>query len=587
MVDHVFSDLVEQFPVGFAAVSLRASSNGLPEVFLFSEANPAFEKIVGQTKSSLLNKPVAEVFAALLPDCSELLSKLNRVADRGGMADLTLHVPQKGAWYKVSVFSQEKQTVMILFSDISSSMNAFSDLDVFFRITPDLMCIMDLEGCFIQLNPAWEDVLGYPVAEMTGRPAWEFVHSDDLAAGRTVAGQLEKLNQLMNFVNRYNHKDGTYRYLQWSAQRDGQKIYAVARDITESLEKQQAIEYLSYHDVLTGLYNRRFLEEEIRRLNTFRNLPISIIMGDINRLKLVNDAFGHEKGDELIRKAARSILQGCRAEDLVARWGGDEFLIFLPKTRAAEAEIIVKRIQDLAALENVNAIAVSISFGIGTRTSMDETISDAIRLAEDTMYSKKAQDKTSSRGDVLRAITSTFFGREPDEKKHATKVSALCHRTALALNMNTTDVNKIALGGLMHDIGKIAVRSETLDKPASLTSEEWAEIRTHPEVGYRIIISIPDMVEVGNAILSHHERFDGDGYPSGVKWNEIPLFAKIIALADSYATMTSNQVYKPAMSRDEAIAEIRRNEGTQFDPELAELFIERVLLKPQGMPDLN
>jgi diguanylate cyclase (GGDEF)-like protein/putative nucleotidyltransferase with HDIG domain len=330
---------------------------------------------------------------------------------------------------------------------------------------------------------------------------------------------------------------------------------------------------------LTGLYNRRFMDEEIKRLNTSRNLPISIIMGDLNQLKLINDAFGRETGDKLIRTVAGVIQRGCRSEDLAARWDGDLFIIFLPKTKTAETEIIVQRIQSLIDQEHVNNLHIKVSFGVATQASLDQGISETIRLAEDAMLARKNQENASSRGDILKAITSTFFSRNPEEKKHADIVSSLCHKTAQALGLNTADVNKIALGGLMHDIGKIAVPSETLDKPGTLNHEEWQAIRTHPEIGYKIMASIPDMIEVGKAILAHHERYDGDGYPSGVKLDDISLYARIITLADSYATMTTNQVYKPGLSRSAAIEEIRRNEGSQFDPDIAEIFINEVILR--------
>ena len=440
------------------------------------------------------------------------------------------------------------------------------------------------------INPVAELLTGWPQAEAIGRPLHEVCRVMNLETGEYVIDIVQKAMVTRQATRIENHhvlvaRDHSKRAIEHSAapiidrQGDFKGLVLVFRDITERNERLRQIEYLSFHDILTGLYNRRFLEEEIKRLDTSRNLPISIIMGDINQLKLVNDAFGHGKGDELIVKAAEAIRRGCRTEDLAARWGGDEFLIYLPKTQTIEAENIVTRIQALCAVEQVNNIDVSISFGISTKMTRDEDIAKTMQAAENAMYRQKNMNARGVRGDILRTITNTFYHREPAEEAHAKLVSELCKQTAQALGYNAYEISKLALGGLMHDIGKIAINIEILDKPGPLTDEEWKEMRQHAEIGYKVISSIQDMTEVGKAILAHHERWDGKGYPMGLKWSEIPLDARIIALADTYATMISHHAYKPSVSKDEAIAEIRRNSGTQFDPEIAELFIEKVILR--------
>lgn len=351
----------------------------------------------------------------------------------------------------------------------------------------------------------------------------------------------------------------------------------VFRDITDQKERQNRIEYLSYRDQLTGLYNRRFYEEELKRLNTERNLPISIIMGDVNGLKLVNDAFGHEKGDELLLKAASAIRRACRTEDIVARWGGDEFVILLPKTKTEEAGEIVKRIKELYSNEYVNAVRVSIAFGWETKRKPDEDIQKVLKNAEDYMYKRKIIENEGLRDKTITAIIETLHEKNPGEQKHSQRVGEICQYIGQAIDLSEIEVSKLKVVGIFHDIGKIAIDESILYKPGKLTEKERVEIERHPDIGFRILNSSHDMSEIADCILAHHERWDGTGYPKGLKGEAIPMAARIIALAESYEAMTGERSYRKALSEMEVLAEIQRNSGTQFDPEIARIFLEKVL----------
>ena len=166
-------------------------------------------------------------------------------------------------------------------------------------------------------------------------------------------------------------------------------IHALLRDISERNKMEQQLQYLSYHDQLTGLYNRRFFEEELKRLDVQRNFPLSIVMGDVNGLKLVNDSFGHLVGDQLLKKVAEIITKGCRADEIIARLGGDEFVILLPKTDVHETELIFKRVQDLATKEKIGSVDISVSFGWETKNNEEENIEEVFKKAEAHMYKKK------------------------------------------------------------------------------------------------------------------------------------------------------------------------------------------------------
>ncbi|MBP1743856.1 MAG: diguanylate cyclase protein,uncharacterized domain HDIG-containing protein, partial [Firmicutes bacterium] len=207
----------------------------------------------------------------------------------------------------------------------------------------------------------------------------------------------------------------------------GRKIFcASCRDIINRKKIEYKLEYLGYHDQLTGLYNRRFYEEELKRLDVPRNYPLTIIVGDVNGLKLINDSFGHAKGDEVIRKMAEVIVKGCRKEDIIARLGGDEYVILLPETSSEEAEVVVKRVKTIASDENVDSLIVSASFGWATKIDDTETTQDIFKRAEDFMYREKLFESSGIKARTISAIIKTLNEKNKREELHAIRVSNLC-----------------------------------------------------------------------------------------------------------------------------------------------------------------
>ncbi|QBP43132.1 diguanylate cyclase [Paenisporosarcina antarctica] len=343
--------------------------------------------------------------------------------------------------------------------------------------------------------------------------------------------------------------------------------------------QNEEISYLSYHDQLTGLYNRRFYEEELKRLDTPRNLPLTILIGDLNSLKLINDFFGHAMGDELLKKTAEIIKQGCRADDIVSRIGGDEFVILLPKTNAFEAQVIIKRILELASLEKAGLIDISISFGYETKKHKEDKIQEVFKKADKHMYTFKLFESPKIRGNTVDMIIKAFQDKNKRLEQHSQRVSKLCERMGQVLGMFDYQIEELATVGLLHDIGKIAINENILNKPGKLTVDEWKEIKRHSEIGYRILSTANDMSKMADYVLAHHERWDGKGYPRGLKENEIPFESRIIAIADAYDAMTSERTYSIALSAEAALVELQKNAGIQFDPELVTVFIEKALGK--------
>jgi len=356
-------------------------------------------------------------------------------------------------------------------------------------------------------------------------------------------------------------------------------VVVVFRDCSEKRERQREIAYLSYHDQLTGLYNRRFFEEELSRLDVPRNLPLSLVMIDVNGLKLFNDAFGHTAGDELLGKVAGVLREECRADDIVARIGGDEFMILLPLTDRDHLDPLMARISDAMSRERVKDLPISVSLGGATKTDVDESVEKVFDMAEDQMYRRKISEKSSYHHRSVNLIVEGLYSKSPEEKGHSENVSALSEAIGREMGLGQPDLDDLKTAGVIHDIGKIGVSDRILEKSGPLDEDEWQEMKRHPEIGYSILSTVNEYSPFAEIVLSHHERWDGTGYPKGLKRGEIPLFSRILAVAEAYDAMVSGRSYRKAMGREEAVAELRRCAGTQFDPEVVDVFIEKVFGK--------
>lgn len=359
---------------------------------------------------------------------------------------------------------------------------------------------------------------------------------------------------------------------------DGQLVfYAIIVDVTDREEAINEIRFISYHDHLTGLYNRRFFEEEMKRLDVNRNLPITIVMGDVNGLKLINDSFGHLAGDDILKATADLLKSGCRADEIIARIGGDEYAILLPMTSEAEAQVILSRIKIQSRVLQKEKPLLSVSFGFSTKTDESESLKDCLVKAENIMYSHKMYDSASMRSKSVTLIMNALFEKSQREMRHSQRVSDLCARLASELNFEQDAVNKISTAGLVHDIGKIGVDEKILNKPDRLTEQEWIEIKKHPASGWRILNGIAEFTEVSIFVLHHHENWNGSGYPSQLRGLDIPVESRIIAIADAYDAMTSVRSYRKGLTKDEVVLELMRHAGSQFDPILVDLFIGNVI----------
>lgn len=351
-------------------------------------------------------------------------------------------------------------------------------------------------------------------------------------------------------------------------------------DITESKQKQIQLQYINDHDTLTGVYNRSYYERARVQLEQESNLPLSIIVVDINGLRLINDAFGHAIGDSLIAKTAEIIQSCCGGNEILARTGGDEFSIISPKTdfeKANDFRLAIKKacVEYNSAL-NDKSLGINLSLGYGVKQTNETSIEETEKEANAYMDRRKLLDKKSHHNTVLSSIMATMYARSYETEAHAVRLGQYSKLIGEKMNLPQSSMDELELFSMLHDIGKIGIDDRILNKPGALTPDEWEIMKRHPEIGFVITMSSPDFASIADYVLAHHERWDGTGYPQGLCGEEIPLLARILALADAYDAMTSDRVYRKALSKEAALEEISKNIGTQFDPYIAKLFMEFV-----------
>lgn len=347
------------------------------------------------------------------------------------------------------------------------------------------------------------------------------------------------------------------------------------RDVTERRSVQEAREYLYWHDSLTGLYNRHYFE----KLLSEGSMPSpAIIVADLNGLKLINDTFGHVAGDELLKSVARLLEQNAPDGAVCARIGGDEFVILIPDARSEDVAQCVLQLEG-AIVECNNTTPhypFSVSFGYKTATEFGGGVYALYKEADDHMYREKLLQKQSSRSSLVHVLMGALESKNFETREHVERMGELAVTLARAIEYPEDAMFELVLFAKFHDIGKVGVADSILQKPGPLNPEEKKEMQRHCEIGYRIAMASPELATVADLILKHHEWWNGAGYPHGLSRHDIPLACRIVAIADAFDAMTSDRPYRQGMSSQDAILELQRYAGTQFDPMLVEVFVETV-----------
>ena len=365
------------------------------------------------------------------------------------------------------------------------------------------------------------------------------------------------------------------------SKKDTKLLEFVSSQVATAIERkssEEKIKHLSFHDSLTGLYNRAYFEEELERYNFSRYYPLGIVMLDVNGLKVINDTFGHSEGDRLLQHLSQVLTSASRQGDILARIGGDEFAILLPSTTSEEAHNFCERIKKACQQDIIKPIYLRLNISLGHTTQEGEykDINSFLKEADRNMYQGKLFNGKSREKHFLEVFRIILAERDPHTSDHAQRLQELALSLGKRVGLTEYQLGNLKLLALLHDIGKIGIPDSILFKTYILTPSEWKKMREHSRIGYRMAKNIPDFAPIAQEILHHHEHWDGTGYPEGLKGEKIPLLSRIISVVDAYDVMQSRRPYKGAVSKTEALKEIKRCAGTQFDPQLVEIFLKIV-----------
>lgn len=515
----IVRNLITRFPLGCVCYQVVFDGTGKICDYVIMGMNPLFEAISGLKKEDVLGKKITEALIHLKPQT------IDRILQIGNEA---LSTKEKAVEVNVCIFHHAYRASFFYVSD-----------DLLFGIYEDIQSPV-YRRYFQRSIP--QAVIARSISEKTVAP----IDPPD-------------------WINLCKMQNG-----HWEEDDDPLKFFPETCDFHEQTDAV-------FRDSLTGLYDRLFAMETLKMYVEQKITPLSVVLGDINGLKMINEAGGYDAGDEILIKIAGILREQCHEKDIAARWSDDEFFLLFPYTTEEETRMILDRLQEALSEISEETGGSIMTFGYATSDADIRGAEELIREAEKWMYRKKMLVSQSYRGSILRMLLSALHEKSPETQEHSNRMADYCRWISEKLRLPDEMVNDLVLTAMLHDIGKIGINHKILRKPGPLFAQERREIEQHPEIGYRITQNIPELSRVSRYILAHHERWDGTGYPNKLRGEEIPLASRIIAVVDAYDVMISGRVYRPARSAEEALAELKRCSGTQFDPFVVNAFVDLIM----------
>ncbi|SMC71062.1 diguanylate cyclase [Sporomusa malonica] len=438
---------------------------------------------------------------------------------------------------------------------------------------PDPMFIIKHDGTFVDYKAGKEQLLMPPDCFL-GRTVFE------LFPAETAAKMLQSIElvlangDIQNFEYQLTVHGKVEHYEVRIIVSGEDEVLAINRNITDRKRMEERLEFLSLHDALTKVYNRAFFEDQMKRIQRLEDGSAGIIICDVDGLKMVNDTLGHMMGDQILQAVAGILASCCSSNDLIARIGGDEFAILLPGNSVKQIASCCQRVREK--IDSYNAqnptVPISLSMGFSACPEPPVDMDALLKQADDSMNREKLHRQKSTRSAIVKALVKALEARDYITEGHGDRLQDLIEAFADIVELPETSIADLRLLARFHDIGKVGIPDSILFKPSRLTEEEWVVMRQHCEIGYRIAVSAPDLVPIADWILKHQEWWNGQGYPLGLKGEAIPIECRMLSIVDAFDAMTSDRPYRQAMSKEDAIAELYRCAGRQFDPNLVDKF---------------
>ena len=589
-LENQWSKLIQEMPLGFNLREMIFDDKGKPVDYIFLTMNERYEVITGLKSKEIIGKKATEVLPDIENSWFEHYSKVVKEQKTVAVEDYSRALDR---YYRVVAYPYKGNQFVVVAEDITERKHSERELikkeQEKSRIISNLpgvsyQCLFDENWTMIYLSDGCETLTGYEPHEL--------VQNKDISFNELIVPkyrdyvfkeykEAKKLNKPCNIEYEMIKKDGSRIWI-WEKghvfmQDEKWHIEGFLMDITDRKISEQKINYASKHDLLTGLPNRVYFDTVIRKLDQSKYYPLSISVIDIDGLKLINDTYGHDTGDEAILTLSNLLSTACKDHSFIARIGSDEFGIIFVKSNQQKFDQLKNNVFEALSTIKIKGIPLSVSCGTAIKTKESQSIADVLIEAENDMYAQKTLHNQSSRNQVIVALFDSLKEKYEAERDHSDRVSAYCLLMGEKLNLSQQDKLELEFAGRMHDIGKITIPDSILKKPGKLTDDEWIIMKNHTINGYQILRSADKYSNLADYALTHHERWDGKGYPKGLVGENIPLFSRIIAIADAYEAMTADRPYRKALSKDVAIAELKRCSGTQFDPNLVEVFIQDVL----------